>query len=124
MRTISIKHEAQPAKITAGYLPTQVSKKIKSSWLSMFINYAISQEENRFRWLALGLALQGCILAPITIFAIVYNGNEFALWIPCIIAFALTEVVNLAALSTKITIPVLFAGILIDVLVVILSFII
>jgi hypothetical protein len=87
-----------------------------------FINFAAAQERNRFGWLAAAITLQGCVLAPLTLLAIISNGNPFILWIPCIIAFAITEVVFLAAMPTRITIPVLFAGIITDIMVVLACF--
>jgi hypothetical protein len=98
-------------------------KKLNNSWWKIFIRNAEAQQKNRIGWLAFALVIHGCVFGPLTILAIVINGNIFALWIPCIAAFAAAEIVNLAAMPTKITIPVLYASIITDIFVIILSFI-
>lgn len=108
---------------TPEYFSSTDSKKKKAlSSLQRFLNFAENQQPNNYGWLAFSLFFQGCVMAPLTILAIVLNGNNFALWIPCITAIAAIEIVSLSAMPTKITIPVLFAGILTDVIVVIMSF--
>jgi hypothetical protein len=81
------------------------------------------QQENRLGWTALTLAVQGCLLVPFALLAIGYNGNRFFLLIPVILSSFVTEVSNLAALPTKITIPIFFISVLINLGVIILSFI-
>lgn len=93
-----------------------------TSIANRLMRFAETQQPNAFGWLAFSFFLQGCVLSPATIMVIVANGNNFFLWIPCILGFAATEIVSLAAMPTKITIPVLFTGIVIDILVVLLSF--
>ena len=97
--------------------------KNKKTWWAGFLEYSANQQVNRFGWLALALTIQGCVLAPLTIFSIVVNGNSMALWSICILSFAVTEVTNLAAMPTKITIPVFFACIIADLFVIAASFI-
>ena len=87
----------------------------KSTAWELFIAWCISQEKHRFGWLAAALTGHGCILTPITLFAIILSGNLFAFWILAIAAMAMCLITNLAALPTKITIPVFFASILIDI---------
>jgi hypothetical protein len=65
-------------------------------------------------WLATGLAGHGCFLTPVTLMAVMLTGNSMFLWALVIAAMGMTVVTNLAALPTKITIPVLFLSILID----------
>ena len=79
-----------------------------------FINWCESQEKYRFGWLAASLTLHGCVLTIMTMFAVILSGNHFIFWPFIIGAMGITLVVNLAALPTKITIPVFFASILID----------
>lgn len=123
MSTISFTPESINTKAIhrAGELKARLSNSRVGYW-ARFINFANAQERNRFGWLAAAITLQGCVLAPLTLFAIISNGNPFILWIPCIATFAVTEIVNLAAMPTRITIPVLFAGIIINALVVLASF--
>src|SRR5688572_2728268 len=87
----------------------------KSTAWELFIAWCITQEKHRFGWLAAALAGHGCILTPITLFAIILSGNLFAFWIMAIVAMAACLITNLAAMPTKITIPVFFASILIDI---------
>lgn len=83
-----------------------------------FLQYAEAQQPNRFGWLAFSFFMQGCVLVPITLMIVVMRGNPFELWIPCLVGFVITETTNLAAMPTKVTIPVFWAGVVIDLLVV------
>jgi hypothetical protein len=83
-----------------------------------FIKWAEGQEENRFLWLAVALFGHGCILTIVTIFAIMLSGNSFILWPIAIASMAMCVITNLAALPTKITIPVFFFSVLIDVVII------
>jgi hypothetical protein len=123
MSTISFTPESTSTKLIhrEAELKARVSHSRIGYW-TRFMNFAKDQERNRFGWLAAGITLQGCVLAPLTLFAIISNGNPFILWIPCIATLAVTEIVNLAAMPTRITIPVLFSGIIINTLVVLACF--
>jgi hypothetical protein len=79
-----------------------------------FFAWCTRQEENRFAWLATGITVHGCLLTPITTLAIAFSGNSIILWALAIAAMGATLVSNLAAMPTRITIPVLFLSILID----------
>lgn len=83
-----------------------------------FITWADKQEDNRFLWLAIGIAGHGFVFTIITIMMVIFTGNNFIYWPIVIGAMALSLVTNLAALPTKITIPVLFATILIDIVII------
>lgn len=83
-----------------------------------FISWSIGQEKNRFAWLAVALAGHGCFLTPLTLFAIILSGNLFVLWIIAMAAMAMCLITNLAALPTKITIPVFLLSIFLDLLVI------
>jgi hypothetical protein len=93
----------------------------RRSKLSQFIAWCDQQEQHRFGWLAVALAGHGCVLTPLTLLTIVFSGNLFALWIMAIAAMGMTLVVNLAALPTKITLPVFFFSILIDIATVVMA---
>lgn len=124
MSTISFKPEKTNTKVI--HRPAERKPVVSNSqagYWARFINFTNAQERNRFGWLAAGITLQGCVIAPLTLFAIISNGNPFILWIPCIVTFTVTEIVNLAAMPTRITIPVLFGGIIINALVVLACFI-
>ena len=79
-----------------------------------FINWCENQQENRILWIGLALGGHGCIITPLTIFAVVLAGNSLALFMTAVLAMAITLIVNLAAQPTKVTIPVFILTILID----------
>jgi hypothetical protein len=86
-----------------------------TSVFSRFMNWCEAQQENRILWIGLGLAGHGCVITPITIFAVLMAGNSMALFMTAVFAMAATLTVNLAALPTKITIPVFVLSILVDI---------
>ncbi|HET9825361.1 MAG TPA: hypothetical protein VFP87_08505 [Chitinophagaceae bacterium] len=88
---------------------------IQFDLLRRFIDWCKSQEKNRFGWLALSLATHGCIITPLVVFFITVTGNDFTLWIAAMLAMGVTLIVNLAAQPTKITIPVFFLSIVVDI---------
>ena len=96
--------------------PVHVSK--VSAW-KKFINWCDSQEKYRFGWLAAALTLHGCVLTIITMFAVVLAGNHFIFWPFIIGGMGITLIVNLAAMPTKITIPVFFFSVLVDLVIII-----
>ena len=91
----------------------------KVSYWKKFITWCDGQEKYRFGWLAATLTIHGCILTIITAFAILLAGNNFIFWPFAIGAMGMTLVVNLAAMPTKITIPVFFFSVLIDLVIII-----
>jgi hypothetical protein len=86
-----------------------------------FINWCKTQEKNRLGWLAAALTMHGCVLTIINTFVVILTGNQFVFWPFIIGAMGVTLVVNLAAMPTRITIPVFFASILVDLLIIIIS---
>lgn len=93
-------------------------EKSESLW-SKFMVWCESQEEYRIGWMAGALTGHGCVLTPITMFAIVLSGNIFFFWILAILAMSVVLITNLAAMPTRITIPVLLVSILIDLAIII-----
>ena len=89
-----------------------------SAWRK-FIDWCNSQEKYRFGWLAAALTLHGCVLTIFTMFAVVLAGNHFIFWPFIIGAMGITLIVNLAAMPTKITIPVFFLSVLVDLVIII-----
>ena len=94
----------------------------RQSLFARFITWSNSQEKYRFGWLAGILTIHGCILTPMTIFLIVISGNNIFLFITAIAAMAMCLVANLAALPTKITIPVFVLSIFIDIVLMSIAF--
>jgi len=89
-----------------------------SAWRK-FISWCDSQEKYRLGWLATAFTLHGCVLTIFTMFAVILAGNHFIFWPFVIGAMGMTVVVNLAAMPTKITIPVFFFSVLIDLVIII-----
>lgn len=88
-----------------------------------FINWSAGQEKNRLFWLAFTTVGHGCIFTLATMVAIIFSGNHFIYWPFAIAAMGMSLVSNLAALPTKITIPVFFLSVLIDAVIIISCFI-
>jgi len=100
------------------YNPAYLTVEKKQSLLSQFITWCNGQEKYRFGWLAVIITIHGCILTPVTVLAIVSGGNNFVFWGIAIGAMAMALITNLAAMPTKITIPVFFFSVLLDVMVI------
>lgn len=104
---------------------TYSTQKQKSSVLSFplwkkFISWADGQEENRFGWTAFAIAGHGCVFTVITVVAILITGNNFIFWPFAIGSMAVCLIANLAALPTRITIPILFFSVLLDLAIIII----
>jgi hypothetical protein len=83
-----------------------------------FINWCEGQESNRLLWTAIAVAGHGCIFTIITVIFILFTGNNFIFWPLAIGAMAACLVSNLAALPTKITIPILAFSVLLDIVII------
>ena len=90
----------------------------KESLWKKFINWCNGQEKYKLGWLGVAVTVHGCILTILTMFAVVLSGNHFIFWPFIIGAMGATLVVNLAALPTKITIPVFIMSVLIDAIII------
>ena len=77
------------------------------------------QQPNRLFWLGLALVSHGCVLTPLTIMAVFTAGNSMLLFMLALVSMGLALVTNLAALPTKITIPVFIFSFLMDLAIVI-----
>ena len=87
--------------------------------VNKFITWCHVQEKNRFFWL--GIALMGGIgtVLPLTLCAVVFiGGNDIIFWVMACVVNVPILVLNLAALPTKITLPVLFIAWAIDILII------
>ena len=89
----------------------------KYTW-NTFIHWADKQEENRFTWTAISVAGHGCFFTILTVVIILMTGNHFIFWPFVIGAMGITLVTNLAAMPTKITIPVFFFSVLVDLIII------
>jgi hypothetical protein len=93
-------------------------KEKRQSIFSRFVAWCDEQEKFRFGWVAAIITIHGCVLAPITVLTVMLGSNHMAYWGVAIGAMAMALVANLAAMPTKITIPVFFFSVLLDVMVI------
>jgi hypothetical protein len=93
----------------------------RPSVITNFMNWCVAQQPNRLLWLGIALTAHGCILTPVTIMAVMLAGTNLTLFIVAMTAMGMALVTNLAALPTKITIPVFFLSILVDLALIIAS---
>ena len=99
-----------------------INKSKNRNLVQKFKEFCVRQNENRLGWTAVIIAAQVFLLVPITLIAIAWNGDRFVLWIPVIVSSFVTAVSNLAAMPTTITIPIFCTSVLINVGVIMLSF--
>jgi hypothetical protein len=90
--------------------------------LFRFLNWSKHEEKNRIAWLGISIIVMTAIFFPVTMVSILMNGADFRLIIGAMISLILVVVPNLAALPTKYTIPALLTGVLMDVILIIVSF--
>jgi hypothetical protein len=90
--------------------------------VSRFMTWCKGQDENRFMWIGIVLAGHGCILTPLTVMAVLMAGTNMFLFMLCIVSMGMALVTNLAAMPTKITIPIFVLSVLIDLAVIISCF--
>ena len=86
----------------------------KVSLIQKFLTWSKNQEEFRFVWLAVILSAHGTLITPLTLFIVMYTGNSMFAFVLAIAAMGISLVANLAALPTKITIPVFFFSVALD----------
>lgn len=99
------------------YNPAQTNS-LKKNPISRFISWADNQQEKSLLWSAISIAGHGCVFTILTVMTILLTGNHFIFWPFAIGAMTMCVIVNLAALPTKITIPILFFSLLIDVVII------
>src|SRR5688500_11878580 len=99
-------------------IPSEYTKVARPSIVTKFISWCATQETYRLGWLGSILAIHGCLLTPITLFAVILSGSNFAFYMTTLVAMAMAVVTNLAALPTRIPIPIFFLSILIDITVI------
>ena len=90
-------------------------KNTSISPVGKFFAWCKGQEQNRLLWLGIILAGHGCILTPLTVMAVLLAGTNMVLFVLAIAAMGMSLVTNLAAMPTKITIPVFLLSVLIDI---------
>ncbi len=101
---------------------TYTEKASQPGLFTRFMNWCKGQDENRFLWVGIALAGHGCILTPLTVMAVLMAGTNMFLFMLCIISMGMALVTNLAAMPTRITIPVFALSVLINIAVLISCF--
>jgi hypothetical protein len=91
----------------------------RTSIVRRFFDWAEGQQKNRIAWLAAMLMGHACVLTPLTLFFIMYSGNNLVLWPFAMVAMVLVLITNLSAQPTKVTIPVFFFSLLLDVIIIV-----
>ena len=99
------------------------STTVSNNLWKKFIDYSEKQQFNRLLWLAIGLAGHGTFFTILTLAVVILTGNLFSLFAIACFAMVAVVIVNLAALPTKITIPVLALSVLADLAVIIAAFV-
>jgi hypothetical protein len=96
------------------YAANHFREETRKNLVHRFFAWCEKQEKNRLAWLAFIITGHGCLFTPLTILFIILAGNQPVFWPFVIGAMGMALVTNLAALPAKITIPVFFLSILID----------
>jgi hypothetical protein len=96
--------------------------KIKTSYFRSFSKWAAREDrENHVGWIGISIISMTAVVFPLTMAAILFNGTAAGLIGIAMISLVMVVIVNLAALSTRYTIPFLLAGILMDIIAVVIS---
>ncbi|MBC7873259.1 MAG: hypothetical protein H7Y01_04645 [Ferruginibacter sp.] len=96
------------------YSPAAYTHESKKSLISQFVAWCEGQEKNRLFWVAIIIVSHGCFITPLTVLAVTLAGNSMWLWSFAIAAMTMSLVSNLAAMPTKVTLPIFFLSLLID----------
>ena len=96
----------------------RISLPKKSNAILRVLDWSKKQEKNRIMWLAVILTLHAGLITPFTVLLTITLCKSMFLVALSIGAIAMTLVTNLAALPTKITLPVFFLSLLIDAIVI------
>jgi hypothetical protein len=115
---VSTKINYMETSIQHAYAPSYSQTVAKESVWKKFIDWSDRQEENRFGWTAFTIVGHGFAFTIMTVATILLTGNHFIFWPFAIASMTIPLIVNLAALPTKITIPVLFFSVLMDLVII------
>ena len=106
------------------FTATYKNKAASPSLYAKFIKWTEHQSENRLLWVGIILAGHGCVITPLTVMAVLLAGTNLFLFMLAIVAMGLALVTNLAAMPTRITIPVFFISLLIDIIIIVSTLVI
>ena len=91
----------------------------KTSLITLFMEWCKEQQPDRLMWLGFAISAHGCVLTPLTIMAVFTAGGNLVMFMMALVAMTMVLVTNLAALPTKITIPVFILSFMVDLVIVI-----
>ena len=101
------------------YHPAYYAVERKRTIVHRFFAWCKAQEKNRLAWLGIIITGHGCVFTPLTVLFIVLSGNNPVFWPFAIGAMGMALVTNLAALPTRVTLPVFFLSLLIDLVIIV-----
>lgn len=113
-----MKSIAHPEFVFHGSAYTPARRPALGIW-SRFIEFAENQQFNRLMWLAFGVLGHGTVFTIATMAVVLMTGAVFPLLAITCFSMVAVLIVNLAAMPTKITIPVLALSLLVDLAVII-----
>jgi hypothetical protein len=91
----------------------------KTPVIRRFFAWCDQQEKYRLAWLGAIVTGHGCVITPLTLGFVMLAGNNFIFWPLAIAAMGMSLITNLAAMPTKVTIPVFFLSLLIDLVIIV-----
>ena len=95
------------------------SEKTHANFLTKFFEWCAKQEDNRFLWLATTFFVQIGAILPLTIFIILFCGNNsLLLWIIALTVNVPSLILNLGAVHTKFTLPVFCFALLTEIVII------
>ncbi len=89
----------------------------RTNLLNRFIAWSTKEEKNRLGWVAIILTSHACFITPLALLFVMMAGNHFIYWPFIIGAMGMCLIANLAALPTRVIIPIFILSILIDILI-------
>ncbi|PWU23275.1 hypothetical protein C5B42_03525 [Candidatus Cerribacteria bacterium 'Amazon FNV 2010 28 9'] len=106
--------------VSPGYIGTRS----RANRLKKFLSWCDGQEKNRLLWLGIGIMGHIGMVLPLTLLAVLFlANNNFALWVLVLCANVPVLALNLAAQPPKVTIPVMLTSLIVNIVVIIVSFV-
>ena len=92
------------------------------SVFTRFLVWLKEEEVNRIAWLGISITIMTAFFFPVTMATILLHEGSFKLILVAMFSLILVAIPNMAALPAKYTIPAFFTGMLIDIVLIIVSF--
>ena len=99
-----------------------ILEKHAESVFARFLVWLKEEEVNRIAWLGISIMVMTAFFFPVTMASILLHEGSFKLILVAMFSLILVAVPNMAALPAKYTIPAFFIGMLIDIVLIIVSF--